>query len=170
MQAFHRGGWKENQGVPAGSDQVIDFDSDLLKVLAENEQVGVLNEFKEILRAIGSAGKLGSPMGTQDYWQLMEVDKAPAVALGCAVMKPGAGGRYEVADMHYFASNGYYGAISLYGIWPYGDGKSLVCRIDAVETDADQLAQATARMIGEALFMKEVKAGCRTILARLKGP
>ena len=84
-------------------------------------------------------------------------------------MKQGTGGRYEVADMHYFASNGYYGAISLYGIWPYGNGKSLVCRIDAVLTDPDQLSQATARMIGEALFMKEVKSGCQTVLDRLKG-
>jgi len=105
----------------------------------------------------------------RDYWQLMEVDKSPAVALGCAVMRKGIGGRYEVADMHYYASNGYYGAVSLYGIWPYRDGKSLVCRIDAVETDPFQLTQATARMIGESLFMREVKSGCDTIRKRLQG-
>ena len=84
-------------------------------------------------------------------------------------MKEGKGGRYEVADMHYFASNGYFGAVSLYGIWPYKDGKSLVCRIDAVETDPYQLSQATARMIGEGLFMREVKAGCQTILDKIRG-
>jgi hypothetical protein len=60
--------------------------------------------------------------------------------------------------------------VSLYGIWPYGDGKSLVCRIDGVETDPYQLSQATARMIGEGLFMREVKGGCATILNKIKGP
>ena len=99
----------------------------------------------------------------------MEVDKAPAISLGCGVMRAGAGGRWEVADMQYWASNGYYGSISLYGIWPYGDGKSLVCRIDAAETDPEQLAQATARMIGESLFMREVKAGCDLIKKQMLG-
>ncbi|NBR63323.1 MAG: hypothetical protein EBS49_04635 [Verrucomicrobia bacterium] len=168
MQTYHRGGWKENAGVPSGPDMRLDFDEELRDVLKENGPVR--DEFRRVLTALAYGGQdKKEPVEVRDYWQLMEVDKAPAVALGCAVMKQGAGGRYEVADMHYFASNGYYGAISLYGIWPYGDGKSLVCRIDAVETDPEQLAQATARMIGEALFMKEVKAGCQTILSRLKG-
>ena len=41
--------------------------------------------------------------------------------------------------------------------------------IDGVETDPYQLSQATARMIGEGLFMREVKAGCKTILDKIKG-
>jgi hypothetical protein len=98
---------------------------------------------------------------------LMEVDKAPAVALGCGVMRSGPGGRMEVADMQYFASNGYYGAISLYGIWPYAEGRSLVCRIDGVLTDPGQLAQATARLIGESLFMREVKSACEMIKTQI---
>ncbi|NBS54573.1 hypothetical protein EBT23_03260 [bacterium] len=168
IQTYHRGGWKENIGVPAGSEALMDFDEELREVLKENGPVR--DEFRRVLTALAYGGQdKKEPLQVQDYWQLMEVDKAPAIALGCAVMKQGTGGRYEVADMHYFVSNGYFGAISLYGVWPYGDGKSLVCRIDAVETDPEQLSQATARMIGEALFMKEVKGGCKTILDRLKG-
>ena len=168
IQTYHRGGWKENAGVPAGPDALIDFDYNLQVVLKENGPVR--DEFRRVLTALAYGGQdKKEPVEVRDYWQLMEVDKAPAVALGCAVMKEGAGGRYEVADMHYFASNGYFGAVSLYGIWPYKDGKSLVCRIDAVETDPYQLSQATARMIGEGLFMREVKAGCQTILDKIKG-
>jgi hypothetical protein len=123
-----------------------------------------------VLVLLANAGKgKGEPVEFRDYWQLMEVDKSPAVALGCAVMRKGAGARYEVADMHYFASNGYFGAVSLYMIWPYGGGKSLVCRIDGVETDPYQLSQSTARMIGEGLFMREVKAACKTILDNIQG-
>jgi len=168
IETYHRGGWKENAGVPSGPDTLVDFDEELRDVLKENGPVR--DEFRRVLTALAYGGQdKKEPVEVRDYWQLMEVDKSPAVALGCAVMKQGVGGRYEVADMHYFASGGYYGAMSLYGIWPYEGGKSLVCRIDAVETDPDQLSQATARMIGEGLFMKEVKAGCRAILDRLKG-
>ena len=168
MQTYHRGGWKENAGVPAGPEVMIDFDNELREVLKENGPVR--DEFRRVLTALAYGGQdKKEPVEVRDYWQLMEVDKAPAVALGCAVMKQGSGGRYEVADMHYYVSNGYFGALSLYGIWPYGSGRSLVCRIDAVETYPEQLSQATARMIGEGLFMKEVKVGCQTILDRLKG-
>ena len=168
IQTFHRGGWKENTGVPSGPDSLIDFDNELREVLKENGPVR--DEFRRVLTALAYGGRdEKEPVVVRDYWQLMEVDKAPAVALGCAVMKEGKGGRYEVADMHYFVSNGYYGAVSLYGIWPYGNGQSLVCRIDGVETDPYQLSQATARMIGEGLFMREVKAGCKTILDKIKG-
>jgi len=168
IQTYHRGGWKENVGVPAGPDSLIDFDENLREVMKENGPVR--DEFRRVLTALAYGGQdKKEPVEVRDYWQLMEVDKAPAVALGCAVMKQGSGGRYEVADMHYYASNGYYGAVSLYGIWPYQDGKSLVCRIDAVETDPFQLTQATARMIGESLFMREVKSGCDTIRKRLQG-
>lgn len=171
IQTYHRGGWKENAGVPAGPDNLIDFDANLTAVLKEKEQSPVLAEFKAALVLLANAGKgKDESVEFRDYWQLMEVDKSPAVALGCAVVKEGPGGRYDVADMHYFASNGYFGAVSLYGIWPYKEGKSLVCRIDAVETDPYQLSQATARMIGEGLFMREVKAGCSTILKKIQSP
>gem|GEM_PF-854332 len=168
IQTYHRGGWKENAGVPSGPDSLVDFDESLRDVLKENGPVR--DEYRRVLTALAYGGQdKTDPVEVRDYWQLMEVDKSPAVALGCAVMRKGTGGRYEVADMHYYASNGYYGAVSLYGIWPYQDGKSLVCRIDAVETDPFQLTQATARMIGESLFMREVKSGCDTIRKRLQG-
>jgi len=168
IQTYHRGGWKENAGVPSGPDSLVDFDESLRDVLKENGPVR--DEFRRVLTALAYGGQdKTDPVEVRDYWQLMEVDKSPAVALGCAVMRKGIGGRYEVADMHYYASNGYYGAVSLYGIWHYRDGKSLVCRIDAVETDPFQLTQATARMIGESLFMREVKSGCDTIRKRLQG-
>ncbi len=168
IQSYHRGGWKENAGVPSGPDSLVDFDESLRDVLKENGPVR--DEFRRVLTALAYGGQdKTDPVEVRDYWQLMEVDKSPAVALGCAVMRQGTGGRYEVADMHYYASHGYYGALSLYGIWPYRDGTSLVCRIDAVETDPFQLTQATARMIGESLFMREVKSGCDTIRNRLQG-
>ena len=170
IQTYHQGGWAKNQGVPAGPDQLIDFDATLTAVLQEEKQGPILKEFNAVLVLLANAGKSKEGSGEfRDYWQLMEVDKSPAVALGCAVLRQGDGGRYEVADMHYYASNGYFGAVSLYAIWPYAEGKSLVCRIDGVETDPYQLSQATARMIGEGLFMREVKAGCKTILDKIKG-
>jgi hypothetical protein len=166
MQTFARGGWKENPGVPSGPGMMVDFDSELRDVLKENGPVR--DELRRVLTELAYGGRdEKEKIVVNDYWMLMEVDKSPAVALGCGVMRSGLGGRWEVADMQYYVSNGYYGAISIYGIWPYGEGRSLVCRVDGVLTDPGQLAQATARLIGESLFMREVKSGCEIIKTQI---
>lgn len=166
VETYIRGGWKETPGVPSGPGATVDFDAELREVLKENGPVR--DEFRRVLTALAYGGKdEKEKIVVNDYWQLMEVDKSPTVALGCGVMRSGVGGRWEVADMQYYASNGYYGAISIYGIWPYGDGRSLVCRIDGVLTDPGQLAQATARLIGEALFMREVKSACEIVRTQI---
>ena len=165
---YIRGGWKELPGVPSAPGEMVDFDAELRDVLKENGPVR--DEFRRVLTALAYGGRDEKEKITvNDYWMLMDVNKSPSVALGCGVMRQGAGGRWEVADMQYWASNGYYGAISLYGIWPYGDGKSLVCRIDAVETDPGELRQATARLIGESLFMREIKSACELVKAQILG-
>lgn len=165
-ETFHRGGWKENGKVPAGKGTMVDFDEELREVLGENGPVR--DEFRQVLTAVAlGGGKTKKPVLVCDYWQLLEVDKAPAVALGCTVAREG-GGRWEVADMGYWISNGYFGSISLYGIWPYGPGKSLVCRLDIVQTDPSQLMQATARMVGEGMFMREVRRACGQIKSKME--
>ncbi len=167
MQIYHRGGWKENGKVPAGQESMVDFDEELREVLQENGPVR--NEFRQILTVVAMGGRHEKgKVAVADYWQLLEVDKSPAVALGCTAARAGAGGRWEVADMAYWVSNGYFGSISLYGIWPYGAGRSLVCRVDVVQTDPSQLAQATARMVGEGMFMREVRRACGEIKSRIK--
>jgi len=168
VQAYHRGGWKENGKVPSGPESAVDFDEELREVLAENGPVR--DEFRKVLTAVAmGGGNSKEKILVNDYWQLMEVNKSPAVGLGCGVARAGVGGRWEVADMGYWVSSGYFGSISLYGIWPYAEGKSLVCRVDVVETDPRQLDQATARMVGEGMFMREVKGACEEIAKRIKG-
>ena len=166
IQTYFRGGWKEIPGVPSGPGTLVDFDAELRDVLKENGPVR--DEFRRVLTALAYGGRDEKEKITvNDYWMLMEVDQSPAIALGCGVMRAGAADRWEVADMQYFVSNGYYGAISLYGIWPYGEGRSLICRVDGVLTDPGQLAQATARLIGESLFMREVKSACEIVKSQI---
>ena len=167
MQTFHRGGWKELIAVPSGRDAEVDFDAELRDVLKENGPIR--DEFRRLLTALAYGGRdEKEKIEVNDYWQLMEVDKRPAVALGCGVARAGVGGRWEVADMNYYVSSGYFGSISFYGVWPYSAGRSLVCRMDVVETSAEQLAQATARMVGEGMFMREVRGACEEIKNRLQ--
>lgn len=166
VQNFHRGGWKETIGVPAGPDVKVDFDEELKEVLKENGPVR--DEFRPLLTALAYGGRdEKGKIAVNDYWQLMEVDKSPAVALGCGVSRLGAGGRWEVGDMNYYVSRGYFGSISIYGIWPYGGGRCLVCRMDVVQTDPSQLAQATARMVAEGMFMREVRGACEEMKSRI---
>ena len=167
MQTFHRGGWKELIAVPSGRDAEVDFDAELRDVLKENGPVR--DEFRRLLTALAYGGRdEKEKIEVNDYWQLMEVNKKPTVALGCGVARAGVGGRWEVADMNYYVSSGYFGSISFYGVWPYSAGRSLVCRMDVVETSAEQLAQATARMVGEGMFMREVRGACEEIKNRLQ--
>ena len=162
VQTFHRGGWKETIGVPSGSEAEVDFDAELREVLKENGPVR--DEFRRLLTALAYGGRdEKEKIEVNDYWQLMEVDKTPTVALGCGVARSGIGGRWEVADMNYYVSSGYFGSISFYGVWPYSEGRSLVCRMDVVQTDPSQLAQATARMVAEGMFMREVRGACEEI-------
>ena len=167
MQTFHRGGWKELIAVPSGRDAEVDFDAELRDVLKENGPVR--DEFRRLLTALAYGGQdEKEKIEVNDYWQVMEVDKRPTVALGCGVARAGVGGRWEVSDMNYYVSSGYFGSISFYGVWPYSAGRSLVCRMDVVETSAEQLAQATARMVGEGMFMREVRGACEEIKNRLQ--
>jgi len=167
MQTFHRGGWKELIAVPSGRDAEVDFDAELRDVLKENGPVR--DEFRRLLTALAYGGRdEKEKIEVNDYWQLMEVNKKPTVALGCGVARAGVGGRWEVADMNYYVSSGYFGSISFYGVWPYSAGRSLVCRMDVVETNPEQLAQATARMVGEGMFMREVRGACEGIKNRLQ--
>ena len=167
MQTFHRGGWKELIAVPSGRDAEVDFDAELRDVLKENGPVR--DEFRRLLTALAYGGQdEKEKIEVNDYWQLMEVDKRPTVALGCGVARAGVGGRWEVADMNYFVSSGYFGSISFYGVWPYSAGRSLVCRMDIVQTNPEQLAQATAKMVGEGMFMREVRGACEEIKNRLQ--
>ncbi|NBR71464.1 MAG: hypothetical protein EBQ51_01375 [Verrucomicrobia bacterium] len=162
VQTYHRGGWKETIGVPSGPGAEVDFDAELREVLKENGPVR--DEFRRLLTALAYGGRdEKEKIEVNDYWQLMEVDKTPTVALGCGVARAGVAGRWEVADMNYYVSSGYFGSISFYGIWPYSDGRSLVCRMDVVETNPGQLAQATARMVAEGMFMGEVRRACEEI-------
>ena len=167
MQTFHRGGWKELIAVPSGRDAEVDFDAELRDVLKENGPVR--DEFRRLLTALAYGGQdEKEKIEVNDYWQLMEVDKRPTVALGCGVARAGVGGRWEVSDMNYYVSSGYFGSISFYGVWSYSAGRSLVCRMDIVQTNPEQLAQATARMVGEGMFMREVRGACEEIKNRLQ--
>ena len=42
-----------------------------------------------------------------------------------------------------------------------------MCRMDVVQTDPSQLAQATARMVAEGMFMREVRGACEEMKSRI---
>ena len=53
------------------------------------------------------------------------------------------------------------------GFGRMGGGRCLVCRMDVVQTDPSQLAQATARMVAEGMFMREVRGACEEMKSRI---
>ncbi len=55
LQAYHRGGWKENGKVPSGPESAVDFDEELREVLEENGPVR--DEFRKVLTAVAMGGR-----------------------------------------------------------------------------------------------------------------
>ena len=52
------------------------------------------------------------------YWELLDVNDQGVITLGAYYSRGGAGGTYQAADVLYYASGGYYVALTLYQLWP----------------------------------------------------
>jgi hypothetical protein len=93
-------------------------------IRASNEVNGLLSEQEKIRRQfsgfLGSTG-IGRGAGSlrpELYWELLDVDDQGVVTLGASYNRGGAGGTYQAADVLYYASGGYYVALTLYQMWP----------------------------------------------------
>ncbi len=93
------------------------------------------------------------------YWELLDVDDQGVVTLGASYSRAGANGTRQSADALYYASGGYYVALTLYQLWPVtvdGKASTLVWRGDM--TSAASLADlhGIERLGSESAMMKNV--------------
>src|SRR5260221_4366536 len=88
-------------------------------VRASDEVNGLLREQGKIRQQFsGLLGTTAIGRGTGSlraelYWELLDVDDHGVVTLGASYSRGGAGGTYQSADVLYYASGGYYFAVSL---------------------------------------------------------
>jgi hypothetical protein len=122
------------------------------------EQGKIRNQFSGLLGATGIGRGAGS-LRPELYWELLNADDQGVITLGASYNRGAAGGTYQAADVLYYASGGYYVALTLYQLWPVAvDGKpsTLVWRGDMISAASLGTLHGVERLGSESVMMKNI--------------
>jgi len=128
-----------------------------------DELSGLLKQQDKIRKQFsGFIGETGIGRGAgslppESYWELLEVDDQGVLTLGASYSR--AGGTYQAADVLYYASGGYYVALTLYQMWPVtveGKPSTLVWRGDMISSASLASLHGVERLASESAMMKDI--------------
>jgi hypothetical protein len=122
------------------------------------EQGKIRQQFSGFLGATG-IGRAAGSLPAEFYWELLDVDDQGVVTLGASYSRAGAGGTYQTADVLYYASGGYYVALTLHQLWPVtveGKSSTLVWRGDMISSAALGSLHGVERLGSESVMMKNI--------------
>jgi len=122
------------------------------------EQGKIRSQFSGLLGATGIGRGAGS-LRPELYWELLNADDQGVITLGASYNRGAAGGTYQAADVLYYASGGYYVALTLYQLWPVTvDGKpsTLVWRGDMISAASLGTLHGVERLGSESVMMKNI--------------
>src|SRR5215469_450584 len=134
-------------------------------IRASDEVNGLLREQEKIRRQFsgflgGTAiGRSAGSLRPELYWELLDADDQGVVTLGASYSRGGPAGTYQAVDVLYYASGGYYVALTLYQLWPVTvDGKpsTLVWRGDMISSAALGSLHGVERLGSESVMMKNI--------------
>ena len=121
------------------------------------DQGKIRQQFSGLLGATGIGRGAGSR--AELYWELLDVDDHGVVTLGASYSRGGAGGTYQSADVLYYASGGYYVALTLYQLWPVtveGKPSTVVWRGDMISSAELGSLHGVERLGSESVMMKNI--------------
>jgi hypothetical protein len=122
------------------------------------EQGKIRRQFSGFLGATGIGRGAGS-LTPELYWELLDVDDQGVVTLGASYSRSGASGSYQAGDVLYYASGGYYVALTLYQMWPVtvdGKASTLVWRGDMISAPSLASLHGVERLGSESVMMKNI--------------
>jgi len=122
------------------------------------QQEKIRRQFSGFLGNTGIGRGAGS-LSPELYWELLDVDDQGVVSLGAYYNRGGAGGSYQAADVLYYASGGYYVALTLYQMWPVnveGKASTLVWRGDMISAASLGSLHGVERLGSESVMMKDI--------------
>jgi len=122
------------------------------------QQEKIRHQFSSLLGATGIGRGAGS-LNPELYWELLDVDDQGVVTLGASYNRAGAGGTYQAADVLYYASGGYYVALTLYQLWSVnveGRASTLVWRGDIISAASLASLHGVERLASESAMMKDI--------------
>jgi hypothetical protein len=122
------------------------------------EQGKIRQQFSGLLGATAIGRGAGS-LPAELYWELLDANDQGVVSLGASYSRGGAGGTYQSADVLYYASGGYYVALTLYQLWPItveGKPSTLVWRGDMISSAELGSLHGVERLGSESVMMKNI--------------
>ena len=126
-----------------------------------NQQGKIRKQFAPLLDNSG-IGRGGSGKAEQ-FWELLEVDGKGVLTLGASYNRTG-GESFQAADVLYYASGGYYAALTLYQMWPVnveGKAATLVWRGDMISSPELAGLAGVERLGSESAMIKDVGRSIR---------
>lgn len=118
----------------------------------------IRKQFSGLLGETGIGHGAGS-LSPELYWELLDVDDQGVVTAGASYSHAASGGSQQAADFLYYASGGYYVALTLYQLWPVtADGKpsTLVWRGDMISSASLAELHGVERLGSESAMMKDI--------------
>jgi hypothetical protein len=151
-RAFASGGTAAEPSYDHTGDsiRVNDEVNSLLK-----QQDKIRKQFSGLISETGIGRGAGS-LPAELYWELLDVDDQGVVTLGASYGRAGTGGTYQAADVLYYASGGYYVALTFYQMWPIPGGKTLVWRGDMISAASLASLHGVERLGSESAMMKDI--------------
>lgn len=122
------------------------------------EEDKIRRQFSGLLGATGIGRGAGS-LTPELYWELLDANDQGVVTLGASYSRSGSGGTYQAADVLYYASGGYYVAITLQQLWPVtveGKPSTLVWRGDMISSAELGSLHGVERLGSESVMMKNI--------------
>jgi len=122
------------------------------------EQGKIRQQFSGLLGAT-AIGRGGGSLPAELYWELLDANDQGVVTLGASYSRGGASGTYQSADVLYYASGGYYVALTLYQLWPVtveGKPSTLVWRGDMISSAELGSLHGVERLGSESVMMKNI--------------
>jgi hypothetical protein len=153
--SFSSGGTSAQPPYDQGG-QAIRVSDELNGLLRQQEKIR--RQFSGFLGNTGIGRGAGS-LSPELYWELLDVDDQGVVSLGAYYNRGGGGGSYQAADVLYYASGGYYVALTLYQMWPVnveGKASTLAWRGDMISAGSLGSLHGVERLGSESVMMKDI--------------
>jgi hypothetical protein len=120
------------------------------------QQDKIQKQFAGFLSETG-IGRGAGVLKPDPYWEFLNVDDHGVVTLGASYAREGPS--YQAADVLYYASGGYYVALTLYQMWPVtanGKASTLVWRGDMISAASLEDLHGVERLGSESAMMKDI--------------
>ncbi len=122
------------------------------------QQEKVRRRFADFLGNTGIGRGAGS-LRPDLYWELLDVDDQGVITLGASYDRADGAGGEQVADVLYYASGGYYVAVTLYQMWPItiqGKASTLIWRGDMISSASLESLHGVERLASESVMKKDI--------------